>query len=72
LSFQKSDLPLSKGSNALGLSRVVFRNASGLEEGISNCAGIHLVGLNISEPLALVQRSATCTVFFKKMRVFQA
>jgi hypothetical protein len=50
---------------------VVFRSSSGLEEGIGSCTGIHLASLSISEHhLVLAQRSAACTVFFKKMRVF--
>ena len=68
--FQGSDLPLSKGSNARAPSRAVFRSASGLEEGIGSCAGIHIARLSINEHrLALAQRSAACTIFFRKMRV---
>ena len=70
--FQESDLPLSKGSNARGPSRAIFHSASGLEEGIRSCVGIHLASLSINEHrLALAQRSAACTIFFRKMRVFR-
>jgi hypothetical protein len=66
--FQESDLPPSKGSCALG---PVFLSASGLEEGIGGCAGIHLASLNSSElRLALAQDRTVCTVLFKKMPVF--
>jgi hypothetical protein len=73
LSFQKSEFPLSERSCALGPSRADLRGAGGLEEGIGSCAGIHLASLNIGElSLALAQRCTVCTVFFKKMRMFQA
>ncbi len=70
--FQESDLLFSKGSNVLGLSRMVSHSATGLEEGIGSCAGIHLTSLNISKlHLTLAQCRTVCTVFFKKMCVFQ-
>jgi hypothetical protein len=47
--FQESNLPLSKGSNARGLSRAVFCSTSGLEEGIHSCVGIHLASFSINE-----------------------
>ena len=71
--IQKSDLPLSERSSALGPSHAVLCSASGLEEGIGSCTGIHLARLSISEHcLALAQGCMVCTVFFKETRVFKA
>jgi hypothetical protein len=70
--LQESNLPLSKRGSALSPHRAVLRSTSGLEECIGSCASIHLAGLCIGElRFALAQRRAVCTVFFKKMCVFQ-
>ncbi len=50
---------------------VARSSAAEPEEGISSCAGIHLVWLCVSQLcLALAQCCAVFTVFFKKMSVF--
>jgi hypothetical protein len=71
--FRKSDFLHSECGSALGPRRAVLRSASGLEEGVASCAGIHLASLSTSEHRrALAQRCTVCTVFFKKMCVPRA
>jgi hypothetical protein len=71
--LEKSHLPLSKRSSALGPRRTFLRGTSSLEEGIGSRARVHLARLYFSKLcLALTQRSAVRTVFFEEVCVFQA
>ena len=64
--------PTSRSVSTVVPSVLVTRSsAAEPEEGISSCAGIHLVWRCVSQLcLALAQRCAVCTVFFEKMSVF--
>ena len=71
--FRKSDFLLSECGSALGPRRAVLRSASGLEEGVASCMGIHLARLCVSNlRLTLARRRTVCTAFSEKVRVFQA